>query len=39
MKDAIVPHRIQAPENALIDLEQRLTHTRWPDPETPGDWS
>jgi pimeloyl-ACP methyl ester carboxylesterase len=39
MKDAIIPHRIQAPENALIDLEQRLTHTRWPDPETPGDWS
>jgi pimeloyl-ACP methyl ester carboxylesterase len=39
MKDAIIPHRIQAPENALIDLEQRLTHTRWPDPETPRDWS
>ncbi len=39
MKGAIVPHRIQIPENALTDLAQRLAHTRWPDRETPGDWS
>lgn len=33
------PFRIDIPEEQLVDLERRLRATRWPDAETPGDWS
>ncbi len=39
MKDKIVPSPIQVPDSALDDLKQRLAATRWPDEETPKDWS
>lgn len=39
MADEIVPYRIQVPAGEIEDLIERLARTRWPDPETPGDWS
>ena len=35
----IMPFAIAVPENQIEDLKARLRLTRWPDPETPGDWS
>jgi pimeloyl-ACP methyl ester carboxylesterase len=37
--DAIRPFRIDVPEEALIDLRQRLAATRWPERETVTDES
>jgi pimeloyl-ACP methyl ester carboxylesterase len=37
--DAIQSFRIDVPEEALMDLRQRLTMTRWPDRETVSDQS
>ena len=31
--------RFDIPQQALDDLCQRLEDVRWPDRETPGDWS
>ena len=31
--------RIDIPEGEIIDLKSRLASTRWPDAETPDDWS
>ena len=31
--------RIDVADEALDDLRRRLEHTRWPDAETPDDWS
>ncbi len=39
MNEAIKPYRIEIPDSALADLKQRLANTRWPDRETPADWS
>lgn len=39
MNTAIKPFRIAIPDAALADLKQRLANTRWPDKETPDDWS
>ena len=33
------PFTVAVPDSAIEDLEQRLARTRWPDPETVGDWS
>ena len=33
------PFTIQTSDEALDDLRQRLERTRWPDAETPDDWS
>jgi hypothetical protein len=30
---------VAVPDAEIDDLEQRLARTRWPDPETVGDWS
>ncbi len=37
--DAIRPFRIEAPEEALVDLRRRLAATRWPDREIVADQS
>jgi epoxide hydrolase len=39
MTDGIKPCRIEIPASALDDLKKRLRNTRWPDRETPDDWS
>ena len=39
MSDAIQPFLLQVPEEQLLDLNQRLARTRWPDRETVGDTS
>jgi len=39
MTDAIAPFKIAIPDAQLADLKRRLQATRWPDKETPGDWS
>jgi epoxide hydrolase len=39
MSDDITPFRIEIPDADLEDLHRRLRQTRWPDPETTGDWS
>jgi pimeloyl-ACP methyl ester carboxylesterase len=39
MTDAITPFKISIPDAQLVDLKRRLQATRWPDKETPGDWS
>lgn len=39
MNDVVTPFRIETPEADLEDLRERLNRTRWPDPETPDDWS
>ena len=35
----IKPFRIDIPDHELDDLKSRLANTRWPDRETPEDWS
>ena len=37
--DAIRPLRVNVPEQALVDLRQRIAATRWPDKETVTDGS
>ena len=39
MAEQIKPFELAIPEAALEDLRRRLTATRWPDSETPDDWS
>ena len=39
LMDHIEPFRIEISDDALADLQHRLRATRWPDPETPNDWS
>ncbi len=39
MSDDIRPFRIDVPDADLDDLRDRLRRTRWPEPETVGDWS
>ena len=39
MPDAITPFKIAIDDTQLEDLKRRLRATRWPDKETPGDWS
>jgi len=36
---SIQPFHLSIPESELVDLRRRLELTRWPDPETVGDWS
>jgi len=33
------PFTVAIPDAAIDDLKRRLSRTRWPDPETVGDWS
>jgi pimeloyl-ACP methyl ester carboxylesterase len=33
------PFTVSVPDLEIDDLKQRLARTRWPDPETVGDWS
>ncbi|HTV99432.1 MAG TPA: epoxide hydrolase N-terminal domain-containing protein, partial [Streptosporangiaceae bacterium] len=33
------PFTVSIPDAEIDDLRQRLGRTRWPDPETVGDWS
>jgi pimeloyl-ACP methyl ester carboxylesterase len=35
----IVDYSIEATDAQLTDLRQRLTNTRWPEAETPDDWT
>ncbi|MER6248197.1 epoxide hydrolase family protein [Streptomyces griseorubiginosus] len=35
----IRPFTVSIPESDIDDLKRRLAGTRWPDPETVGDWS
>lgn len=37
--DEVLPWRIDVPQADLDDLARRLASTRWPEPETVGDWS
>jgi pimeloyl-ACP methyl ester carboxylesterase len=37
--DGLRPFRINVPEDALVDLRQRIAATRWPDRETVADQS
>jgi epoxide hydrolase len=37
--DEVTPFRVEVAEAALADLRDRLARTRWPEPETVGDWS
>ncbi|HVV18363.1 MAG TPA: epoxide hydrolase [Pseudonocardiaceae bacterium] len=39
MAEEIVSYRIEIPEAQLDDLRRRLSATRWPEPQTVGDWS
>ena len=39
MSDAITPFKIAIPDEQLDDLKRRLQATRFPDAETPDDWS
>jgi pimeloyl-ACP methyl ester carboxylesterase len=39
MSNDIRPFTINIPQAELDDLDQRLANTRWPDRETPDDWS
>jgi pimeloyl-ACP methyl ester carboxylesterase len=39
MSDAITPFRIETPEAELEALRARIRATRWPEKETPDDWS
>ncbi|MCK0172695.1 MULTISPECIES: epoxide hydrolase family protein [Mycobacteriaceae] len=36
---SVTPFRIDVPDSALSDLQQRLTNTRWPEAQTVDDWS
>ena len=33
------PFRFEIPDGTLNDLKRRLAETRWPERETPKDWS
>jgi len=33
------PFTVSIPQSEIDDVKQRLARTRWPDPETVGDWS
>ncbi|GAA3534489.1 epoxide hydrolase [Amycolatopsis ultiminotia] len=33
------PFTVSIPDSEVDDVKQRLARTRWPDPETVGDWS
>jgi pimeloyl-ACP methyl ester carboxylesterase len=35
----VTPFRIEIPQGELDDFRDRLERTRWPEPETVGDWS
>ena len=35
----IRPLTVSIPDSEINDVKQRLARTRWPDPETVGDWS
>ena len=35
----IIPFQINTPQVDIEDLKTRLSLTRWPDKETPDDWS
>ncbi|WP_372660961.1 epoxide hydrolase family protein [Amycolatopsis kentuckyensis] len=35
----IRPFTVSIPDSAIDDVKRRLANTRWPDPETVGDWS
>ena len=37
--EIVEPFTLAVSDEALADLKSRLTHTRWPDRETVGDWS
>ena len=39
MSDAITSFKIAIDDAQLVDLKRRLAATRWPDKETPTDWS
>lgn len=39
MSTEIKPFKVNISEDALTDLKQRLTNTRWPEAETVDDWS
>lgn len=39
MTSTIKPFKIAIPQADLLDLQQRLHNTRWPDPEPVSDWS
>jgi hypothetical protein len=39
MSEAITPFKIAIDQAQLDDLKLRLAATRWPDKETPNDWS
>ncbi|AGZ40688.1 epoxide hydrolase family protein [Actinoplanes friuliensis] len=40
MTSALVrPFTVSIPDAEIDDLKQRLSRTRWPDPQTVGDWS
>ena len=39
MSDAITPFKIAIDNAQIDDLKRRLRATRWPDKETPADWS
>ena len=39
MSEAITPFKIAIDQSQLDDLKRRLRATRWPDKETPNDWS
>lgn len=38
MRDAITPHPLAFPDEALADLRRRLADTRWPEREAVDDW-
>src|SRR5262245_56556571 len=38
-EQAIRPHRIEVPEESLVDLRRRILATKWPDKETVDDHS
>jgi hypothetical protein len=33
------PFTVSISDSEIVDVKQRLARTRWPDPETVGDWS
>lgn len=39
MNEAIKPYAVNIEQAQLEDLQRRLQSTRWPDKETPDDWS
>ena len=39
MGAGVIPFRLDIPEADLADLRQRITRTRWPEPETAPGWA